>query len=136
MHFRLNRIYSFFLRLLAESYHTEALCLLGRQEDAATFYESEFTCQGSLALSHRYPVTLGRPQITDVEEFEALVSLNRGVQYAMSGKLLEAQKLVLKALQLIPDCSVALNTLVYILLKTGQHTLALGVLRGSRTHLS
>ena len=122
----------FYLRFLAESYHCEALCLLGRHEEAAKFHESEISFQSSLGLSHRYPVTLGKSQMTETEEIDATAAMNRGIKLAILGNYFEAQKSVMRALQLIPHCSIAINTLVYILLKTDQRSLALKVLRGSR----
>ena len=119
-------------RLTIETYHVEALCLMGRAVEAAEFLENEFTVHGHPSYSSSYPGSLGVVDVNEVDEAKAVGLFNHGVKCAMLGRIPLAQKLFVDALKVYPHSPMIIKGLIYTLLQTGQVASALQVLRRGR----
>lgn len=120
-------------RFLVGLYHTESLCLTGRLQDAKSFLEYTFTQQETLQLSSSYLYSVfGSVDLSGVDVIRVIVLINRAVKFVHSDMLVEAQSNLEAVLEIVPRCPIAIKTLLYILLKSGQSAAALHVVRGYR----
>ena len=117
-------------------YLAESLCCVGRYAEAATMLESilmpvgDKDLQGSILPA--YWSIDGTALTPNAALTRAVIFVNKGATSALSGKLDIAQKNMEAALKCCPNFTMAIQGLIYVLLRRGCATEAVKLMRNLR----
>jgi len=122
-------------KFLSDTYSVEALCGLGRVDEAITlmgdlnWISNETSGDSGSAGTWSGDID---PPLSDADTMKLGILVNRSAVLCLSGKLDEAETMLRQTIRVCPNHNALTRNLIYVLLRQGRSDAALEVLRNHR----